>query len=271
MLRVGPSLSKNVSPSVFTIFALCLLSRPDVLPPEFLRELEKLQDRLPPFPTDQALAVIEAEYGRPASEVFAYISDTPVAAASLGQVFRATLMDGSDVAVKVQRPGVVSSISLDVLILRQLAGEVRRWGKLNTDLPALIDEWAASLFKELDYRAEAANGMKFKELYSHLEGVYVPTMHTALTTRRVLVMEWVQGERLRTAYAASGGGSTPPAASAAAARTLTAGSQDDLRLVEVGVRCSLEQLLEYGYYHADPHPGNLLRTEDGKLAYIDFG
>jgi aarF domain-containing kinase len=152
---------------------------------------------------------------------------------------------------------VATSISLDVLVLRRLAKEVRKWGKLNTNLPLLIDEWAASLFKELDYRQEAQNGIRFKDLYSHLEGVYVPSMYPELTTRKVLVMEWIDGERLHTK-----GSSIDPA---------TVDLSDEIRLVEVGVRCSLEQLLEYGFYHADPHPGNLLRTKDGQLAYLDFG
>jgi aarF domain-containing kinase len=227
--------------------------------------LEKLQDRLPPFPTDKALAVIESDYGRPAKAIFKSISPEPVAAASLGQVYRGMLYDGSEVAIKVQRPGVAASISLDVLVLRRLAKQVRAWRKLNTDLPALIDEWAASLFKELDYRQEARNGIKFKELYDHLEGVYVPKMYSDLTTRRVLVMEWIDGERLRTGYSSSSAPSEGPVAGSGR------NPADDLRLVEVGVKCSLEQLLEYGFYHADPHPGNLVRTRDGKLAYLDFG
>lgn len=235
--------------------------RPDVLPPEFLGELEQLQDRLPPFPTKEALALIETEYGCPPSKIFSYLSPEPVAAASLGQVYRGVLHDGSEVAVKVQRPGVAVSISLDILVLRRLAKQIRAWRKLNTDVPLLVDEWAASLFKELDYREEAANGKRFGDLYRHLEGVYVPRMYSDLTTRRVLVMEWVNGERLKTAYSAAGTGNVRNGRSV----------EDDLRLVEVGVKCSLEQLLEYGFYHADPHPGNLLRTEDGQLAYLDFG
>lgn len=230
-------------------------SRPDVLSPEFLGELEKLQDRLPPFPTEEALRVIEDECGQRTDKLFRELSPEPVAAASLGQVYRGVLHNGDEVAVKVQRPGVAKSISLDVLVLRRLAKELRAWRKLNTDLPLLIDEWAASLFKELDYRQEAENGIRFKELYGHLDGVYVPQMYKDLTTRKVLVMEWIEGERLHTKSSTSRDSNT----------------NDDIRLVEIGVRCSLEQLLEYGFYHADPHPGNLLRTKDGNLAYLDFG
>ncbi|KAL4853347.1 putative aarF domain-containing protein kinase [Chlorella vulgaris] len=244
-------------------------SRPDVAPPEFLRELEKLQDQIPPFCNDEAFAVIQTELGVPVSQAFSSISPQAVAAASLGQVYRAVRRDtGEAVAVKVQRPGVTASIALDVYILRQVLSLVRRWRKFNSDLPALLDEWASSLFRELDYRHEAANGTRFRELYGHLEGVYVPRMHAAMCTRKVLVMEWVEGERLRTAYSAAREG---VAGGGQAAIGVPGGTSDDLRLVEVGVRCSLEQMLEDGFYHADPHPGNLLRTPDGKLAYLDFG
>ena len=269
----------NLGPTFIKI-GQAVSSRPDTLPPEFLRELEKLQDRLPPFPTDQALAVVEEDLGKPVSEVFSSISDVPVAAASLGQVYRARLRrDGSEVALKVQRPGVKTSIALDVLVLRQLMVYVKRFRKMNSDLPALLDEWATSLFKELDYRQEAENGVKFKELYSHLDGVYIPDMVRDLTTSRVLVMEWVDGERLRTAYSAVSGTSSSSTTDSSGASSFNSlppppppsGSEDDIRLVEIGVKCSLEQLLEYGYFHGDPHPGNLLRTKDGKLAYLDYG
>ncbi|KAG7673272.1 hypothetical protein Ndes2526B_g03296 [Nannochloris sp. 'desiccata'] len=268
----------NLGPTFIKI-GQAVSSRPDTLPPEFLRELEKLQDRLPPFPTDQALAVMEEDLGRPVSEVFSSISEIPVAAASLGQVYRARLRrDGSEVAVKVQRPGVKTSIALDVLVLRQLMVYVKRFRKMNSDLPALLDEWATSLFKELDYRQEAANGVKFKELYSHLDGVYVPDMVTDLTTSRVLVMEWIDGERLRTAYSAVGDTSSSSSSNRQNDGSFNfqqqappSGSEDDIRLVEIGVKCSLEQLLEFGFYHADPHPGNLMKTRDGKLAYLDYG
>ena len=254
LTRLGPAYVK---------IGQAVSSRPDVLSPEMLTELEKLQDRLPPFATEEALRVIEEEYGRPYQSVFRSISAEPVAAASLGQVYKGVLADTNEtVAIKVQRPGVATSISLDVLVLRRLAKEVRRFGKLNTNLPLLIDEWAASLFKELDYRRECRNGIKFKELYSHLDGVYVPGMYPELTTGKVLVMEWIDGVRLLTKGTnADTNADTPPGADLS----------DEVRLVEVGVRCSLEQLLEYGFYHADPHPGNLLRTKDGRLAYLDFG
>ncbi|KAL3153782.1 hypothetical protein ABBQ32_013367 [Trebouxia sp. C0010 RCD-2024] len=244
LTRLGPA---------FVKIGQAVSSRPDVTPPDYLKELEKLQDQIPAFDSKQAMRVMEADLGFPPSRLFSTLATEPTAAASLGQVYRGILRRGGEaVAVKVQRPGVRESIALDIYILRWLAGKVKTYRKLNSDLPALLDEWATSLFKELDYVREAQNGVRFKRLYGDLEGVYVPKMYTDLTTPRVLIMEWVDGTRLRSS--AQGGG-----------------GREELQMVEIGVRCSLEQMLEEGYYHSDPHPGNLFKMRTGKLAYIDFG
>ncbi|XP_043809296.1 uncharacterized aarF domain-containing protein kinase At1g71810, chloroplastic isoform X2 [Manihot esculenta] len=219
---------------------------PDLIPPSYLDELSLLQDRIAPFSSEVALNTIEQELGLPVDELFSEISPEPTAAASLGQVYQARLRhSGQLVAIKVQRPGVQAAIALDILILRFIAGIVKRAGKFNSDLQAVVDEWASSLFREMDYVKEANNGLKFRKLYGGIQDVLVPEMHMKLTTQKVLVMEWVEGQKLS--------------------------EVKDIYLVEVGVYCSFNQLLEYGFYHADPHPGNLLRTSDGKLAYLDFG
>ncbi|XP_021820481.1 uncharacterized aarF domain-containing protein kinase At1g71810, chloroplastic isoform X1 [Prunus avium] len=237
LLQLGPAYIK---------IAQAISSRPDLIPPSYLDELSLLQDRISPFSTEVAINTIEQELGLPIEELFSEISPEPVAAASLGQVYQARLRHtGQVVAVKVQRPGVQAAISLDILILRFLAGLLRRARKLNTDLQAVVDEWASSLFREMDYRTEANNGLKFRQLYGGIPDVLVPEMYLDYTTRRVLVMEWVEGQKLS--------------------------EVNDLYMVEVGTYCSFNQILEYGFYHADPHPGNLLRTYDGKLAYLDFG
>ncbi|XP_072977975.1 uncharacterized aarF domain-containing protein kinase At1g71810, chloroplastic isoform X2 [Typha angustifolia] len=237
LLELGPA---------FVKIAQAVSSRPDVIPPAYLEELSLLQDRIAPFSTEVAFNMIEKELGLSIDMLFSEITPEPIAAASLGQVYQARLRSGGKVvAVKVQRPGVKAAISLDIYILRYIAGVVKRTAKLNTDLQAVIDEWASSLFREMDYRAEARNGLRFRELYGGLKDVLVPEMYIEQTSTRVLMMEWVEGKRLA--------------------------EVSDLYLVEVGVYCSLSQLLDYGFYHADPHPGNLLRTSDGKLAYLDFG
>ncbi|XP_058096615.1 uncharacterized aarF domain-containing protein kinase At1g71810, chloroplastic isoform X5 [Magnolia sinica] len=227
----------------FVKIAQAFSSRPDVIPPAYLDELSLLQDRIAPFSTEIAFNTIEKELGLPIDMLFSEITSEPIAAASLGQVYKASLRpSGEFVAVKVQRPGVQAAISLDIFILRYLAGFIRRAGKFNTDLQAVVDEWASSLFREMDYRAEARNGLKFRNLYGELQDVFVPKMYLEQSSRRVLIMEWVEGKKLS--------------------------EVKDLYLIEAGVYCSLTQLLEYGFYHADPHPGNLLRTNDGKLAYL---
>ncbi|XP_012089889.1 uncharacterized aarF domain-containing protein kinase At1g71810, chloroplastic isoform X2 [Jatropha curcas] len=237
LLELGPAYIK---------IAQAVSSRADLIPPSYLDELSLLQDRITPFSSEIALNTIEQEFGLPIDQLFSEISPEPVAAASLGQVYQARLQrSGQVVAVKVQRPGVQAAIALDILILRFMAGVIKRVGKFNTDLQALVDEWASSLFREMDYMKEANNGVKFRKLYGDIKDVLVPEMYMDLTTRKVLVMEWIEGEKLT--------------------------EVKDLYLIEVGVYCSFNQLLEYGFYHADPHPGNLLRTKDGKLAYLDFG
>mmetsp|Transcript_17319 Transcript_17319/g.30923 ORF Transcript_17319/g.30923 Transcript_17319/m.30923 type:complete len:842 (-) Transcript_17319:136-2661(-) len=251
LTRLGPA---------FVKIGQAVAARPDLLPPSYLKELEKLHDEIPSFRTEDALAVMEEEYGRPASEMFESLSTEPLAAASLGQVYKGSLKKtGETVAVKVQRPGVYESISMDLYILRRLSKALGRYFKTNTDLPQLLDEWGSSLYQELDYTNEARNGRRFRRLFGHIPEVYVPIMYEAYTTPRVLVMEWVDGSKLRSA---SDGSKDKLSAEADA---------DNLRLVEVGVRCSLEQMLEEGFYHADVHPGNLLRMKDGRLAYLDFG
>ncbi|KAK0576299.1 hypothetical protein LWI29_015089 [Acer saccharum] len=237
LVELGPAYVK---------IAQAVSSRPDLIPPSYLDELSLLQDRITPFSTEVAFNTIEQELGSPIDELFSEISPEPVAAASLGQVYQARLrQSGQVVAVKVQRPGVQAAISLDILILHFVAGLIKIAGKFNTDLQAVVDEWASSLFRELDYKKEASNGLKFRQLYGGLPDVLVPYMYAEKTTRKVLTMQWVEGKRLS--------------------------EVKDLYLIEVGVYCSFSQLLENGFYHADPHPGNLFRTYDGKLAYIDFG
>ncbi|KAK7271001.1 hypothetical protein RJT34_26571 [Clitoria ternatea] len=237
LVELGPAYIK---------IAQAISSRADLIPPSYLDELSVLQDRISPFSTEVAFNMIEQELGVSLVEVFSEISPEPVAAASLGQVYQARLRKtGQVVAVKVQRPGVQAAISLDILILRFMSGLIRRAGKLNTDLQAVVDEWASSLFREMDYNNEASNGVRFRNLYGSIPDVVVPLMYLEYTTRKILVMEWIEGEKLS--------------------------EVKDLYLIEVGVYCSFNQLLECGFYHADPHPGNLLRTYDGRLAYIDFG
>ncbi|MCA1994388.1 MAG: AarF/ABC1/UbiB kinase family protein, partial [Coleofasciculus sp. S288] len=231
-----------------------LSTRPDLVPPLYLEELSLLQDQLPPFPNEVAYQFIEEELGDRPEEIYAELTAQPVAAASLGQVYKGKLKTGETVAVKVQRPGLAQRIALDIYILRRLA----QWTQSNikrvrSDLVAIMDEFGTRIFEEMDYAQEGHNAERFAKLYGHLQDVYVPKIYWQYTGRRVLTMEWITGTKLTNMEA------------------IKAQGIDARHLIDVGVQCSLRQLLEHGFFHADPHPGNLLATPDGKLAYLDFG
>jgi len=231
-----------------------LSTRPDLVPPLYLEELALLQDQLPPFPNEVAFRFIEEELGDRPEEIYAELTSSPVAAASLGQVYKGKLKTGETVAVKVQRPGLARRIALDVYILRRLAKWIQNNIKqVRSDLVAIMDEFGTRIFEEMDYTQEGCNAERFANLYGHLQDIYVPKIYWQYTGRRVLTMEWVSGTKLTNLEA------------------IKAQDIDAKYLIEVGVQCSLRQLLEHGFFHADPHPGNLLATPEGKLAYLDFG
>lgn len=231
-----------------------LSTRPDIVPPIFMDELAELQDQLPAFDNDIAFQFIREALGADPSEVYAEISENPIAAASLGQVYKGRLRTGELVAIKVQRPDIAAGIALDMYILRGIATWLRKTFKfVRSNLAAILDEFASRIFEEMDYTFEGHNAEKFAKYYGELEGIYVPKIYWQYTAKRVLTMEWIEGIKLTNVQKVKEAGF------------------DSRHIIEVGVQCSLRQLLDYGYFHADPHPGNLLVMEDGKLAYLDFG
>lgn len=231
-----------------------LSTRPDVVPPSYLNELARLQDQLPAFPNEVAYQFIEEELGHHPSQIYAELSPQPVAAASLGQVYKGKLKTGEEVAVKVQRPDLNKRVTIDIYILRRLATWAQKNIKqIRSNLIAITDELASRIFEEMDYSHEGRNAELFGELYGYMEEIYVPQIYWDYTGRRVLTMEWINGTKLTEIEA------------------IQAQGIDATYLVEVGVECSLRQLLEHGFFHADPHPGNLLAMPDGRLAYLDFG
>lgn len=225
--------------------------RPDVLSPRSMVELQKLCDKVPAFDSKIAFETIEQELGRSIDDLFLDITPEPVAAASLGQVYKATLRDTGDiVAVKVQRPNVLETVSLDLYLARELGLFAQNFPALveRLDAAALLDEFAYRFYQELDYNLECENGLKIREQMRVLPSVVIPNNYPAYTSRRVHTAEWIEGEKLSQSKA------------------------DDVgALVNLGVITYLTQLLEFGFFHADPHPGNMLRTNDGKLAILDFG
>ncbi len=231
-----------------------LSTRPDVVPPSYLAELTTLQDKIPSFPNEVAFRFIEEELGKRPEAIYAELSPEPIAAASLGQVYKGRLKTGEEVAVKVQRPDLTRRITLDIYIMRGIAGWVQdNIKQVRSNLRAIIDELAERIFEETNYNQEGRNADKFQELYGYIEEIYVPKIYWEYTGKRVLTMEWITGTKLTDIEAVQAQGI------------------DATHLVEVGVECSLRQLLEHGFFHADPHPGNLLAMEDGRLAYLDFG
>lgn len=225
--------------------------RPDVLSPRSMVELQKLCDKVPSYDSVTAFQTIEKELGVTMEELFDDITAEPVAAASLGQVYKAKLKSNGDiVAVKVQRPFVLETVSLDLYLVRQIGLFVRNFPYLvdRLDIVSLLDEFAYRFYQELDYDIECDNGIKIKEQMAVLDNVVIPKNYPDFTARRVHVAEWIEGEKLSQSTA------------------------DDVgALVNLGVITYLTQLLEYGFFHADPHPGNMMRTTDGKLAILDFG
>ncbi|KAK3028979.1 hypothetical protein RJ639_038182 [Escallonia herrerae] len=254
-----------------------LSTRPDLCPPEYLEELSELQnsnlsmkfpkeiiystmfmidqDALPTFPDAEAFSCIEKELGLPLDSIYSSISASPIAAASLGQVYKAQLKySGQVVAVKVQRPGIEEAIGLDFYLIRGLGFLINKYVDIiSSDVVALIDEFARRVYQELNYVQEGQNARRFKKLYADKEDVLVPDIFWNYTSGKVLTMEWVEGVKLNEQDAIERQGLKV------------------LDLVNTGIQCSLRQLLEYGYFHADPHPGNLLATPEGKLAFLDFG
>ncbi len=231
-----------------------LSTRPDIVPPILLENLSDLQDQLPGFDSDLAMACVEEDLKKPIEEIFESLEKEPISAASLGQVHRGVLKGGQEVAVKIQRPGLREQITLDLYIVRNIAVWTNKYIKLiRSDLVALIDELGKRIFEEMDYLNEAKNAEKFMNLHSHNKNIKVPKIYKEATSRRVLTMEWIDGVKLTNIKAVKALGINPD------------------EMIEIGVSCSLQQLLEHGFFHADPHPGNLLALNDGRLCYLDFG
>ncbi|KAB2010490.1 hypothetical protein ES319_D10G241600v1 [Gossypium barbadense] len=261
MLSLGPTFIK-VGQSLST--------RPDIIGPEISKALSELHDQIPPFPRPLAMKIIEEELGSPIGSFFSYISEEPVAAASFGQVYRGCTLDGSDVAVKVQRPNLRHVVVRDVYILRLGLGLLQKIAKRKSDPRLYADELGKGLVGELDYTLEAANASQFLDAHSHFSFMQVPKVFQHLTRKRVLTMEWMVGESstdllsITTSSSIKHGSKYLERQKVDAKRRL-------LDLVNKGVEASLTQLLETGMLHADPHPGNLRYTASGRIGFLDFG
>lgn len=246
LIELGPA---------FVKVGQALGTRPDLLPLAYIQILATLQDRLPSFPNAIAFACFEEELGWKPETLFAHFDAEPFAAASLGQVYHAVTHQGDEVAVKIQRPDLVQVISLDLALVRRLAGLAEQSRRLGRGLPwvDLVDEFGTKLFEELDYIHEAYLTEQFRANFEDVEGVYSPRLYREFSSRRVLTTEYIEGIKVTDKEA------------------LQAAGLDVTRLLGQGVRANLKSLFEHGLFHADPHPGNLLVRSDGTLTFIDFG
>lgn len=232
-----------------------LSTRPDLIRKDFLEELVKLQDQLPPFSNQIAFAIFERDLQMSVDEAFQDISPSPIAAASLAQVYRARLYSGEEVAVKVQRPNLLPRLTRDLYLIRLGAKLLSPFLPLNLghDLTLVVDEFGIKLFEEIDYVNEGHNAEKFAHNFRNNPRVKVPKIYWDYSSRQVLVLEWIHGYKLTTTT------------------NLRQAGIDAKAIIEVGVISGLQQLLEHGFFHADPHPGNLFATKDNQMAFIDFG
>jgi len=240
--------------SAFIKLGQLLSARPDVLPAELVEELAALQDRVPAFSFDVVQSLLEEELGERCAEIID-LDSTPLGSASLAQVHRASLRSGRQVVLKVQRPGLERLFRLDLEVLQQVAAAVQRhprWGR-GRDWVGIAKECRRVLLRELDFRLEAEHAARFRQQFLDDHGIRIPAVVWELSARRVLCLDYVPGIKITDRQALQAAGIDPAA------------------VAEKGAASYLQQLVRFGFFHADPHPGNLAVASDGALIYYDFG
>ncbi|GBF82925.1 ABC1-like protein [Aphanothece sacrum FPU1] len=246
LLNLGPTFIK-----VGQLFS----TRADLFPSEYVDELSKLQDEVPAFTYEQATAIIEKEFGKPLAKLYRSFDPVPIAAASLGQVHKAKLHTGEEVVVKVQRPGLKQLFTIDLAILKRIAQYFQnhpRWGK-GRDWSGIYEECCRILWLETDYLNEGQNADTFRRNFRGEDWVRVPRVYWRYTSARILTLEYLPGIKI-SHY-----------------EGLEAAGLDRKLLAKLGAKAYLSQLLNDGFFHADPHPGNLAVSTDGALIFYDFG
>jgi ubiquinone biosynthesis protein len=238
----------------FVKFGQLLSTRADILPDSVLAELQKLQDTVKPIPAGVAQAIVERELGAPVSEVFTRFDPEPLGSASIGQVHRAELRDGEVVAVKVQRPEAPGRVESDLELMREFADFLdRRFGRrIFVDVRGLVAEFETVIRRELDYTAEAENARRFAVNFAETP-VVIPQVHLEYSTSRVLTLQHIEGTRFRDI------------------QPLLLSPSERRRVASMGADAIFKMAFEDGFFHGDPHPGNLILTPQGELALLDFG
>ena len=244
--RLGPTFIK---------FGQVLSVRPDLIPKSYMQELEKLQDSVPPFPYDIVEVQIKQELGKEINEIFSNFEKKPVASASISQVHKAVLKDGNEVAVKIQRPDVKKIMETDIEIMfyvaKLLEGHIPKIKEFNP--VKIIEEFEKWTEKELDFKREGRNAKIFAKNFSRDKAVKIPMIYDNLTTNKILVMEFIEGIELHNI------------------KEIKKKKINLHPLIKKGFEVILTQVFIHGFFHADPHPGNIFITNDKKIAFVDFG
>ena len=246
LLDLGPTFIK---------IGQALSTRADLLPIEYVQALGELQDRVPGFDADVAIALIETELGSPIYALYRDFERFPLAAASLGQVHKARLHTGEDVVVKVQRPGLERLFNLDFEVLHRLVRLLNRFlrGLRKYDLEAIYYEFFELLYQEIDYIHEGKNADRFRENFSNELRVAVPKVYWHYTTKKILTLEYLPGIKVNDR------------------QTLEASGINTDEIIQLGISSYLKQLLLDGFFQSDPHPGNMAVSREGNLIFYDFG
>ena len=244
--ELGPSFIK---------LAQILSSRPDLITKHYAEEFKKLQDRVPPFPAEDAIRIIEQETGNKLHDIFIEFDRSPIAAASIAQVFRGKLKDGSDVIIKVQRPHIREQIETDIRILIYAANLLEKYFPESSFFnPAgIVEEFSRTVRKELDFLEEARNCIRFRHNFMNNPDIYIPKIFEEHTTDKVLIMERIEGVRIDDI------------------KEITRQGLDRKHLAKIGVDAYFKMVLEDGFFHADPHPGNIFAMPGGMIGFMDFG
>ena len=231
-----------------------LSTRKDLFDEDIINELSRLRDSVEPFDTDIAKAIFENETGLKISKIFKEFNDIPIGSASIGQVYEAKLKNNEEVIVKIQRPNIEETIKSDIEILRTIASTLKDLNNdIDIDLKQVVEEFNAQLMRELNYTFEAMNAIKFKSMFKDSDEVYIPSIYEEYSTEKVLVMEKIIGVKISdTSKIKKLGWSTK-------------------NIAQIGVRSLFKQVFEYGFFHGDPHPGNIFVVSNNCISYIDFG
>lgn len=239
----------------FIKFGQLLADRPDVVPESLRTEFRKLQDEAVPMPDEIAIAEIERNLGHPVSEMFREFDTRRLASASVAQTYRATLLTGENVCVKIQRPGIDKKINLDLNLMRYFAARTQRNNpEMETiNLMGVVEEFARIIHQELNFRHEAANVIRFRHAFENDPDIYVPKIYREFTTEKILVEEFIEGVKI------------------SELDTLLSSGSDLVDLSKKAVRLVFEQIFTHGFFHADPHPGNIFIKDKHVIAFIDYG